>query len=485
MTHALPIKRATVEELEKLRAVAIQKYGEAFDALADAMIAGGRACVSQSKDGIGVSEEARDALLRGYQDRQTWETRNGDKRTYREVFVDSMTATTDRAMWAHIVESTDLERLMDRQARDEFRASMNESPPACTVQNVFATLMMKVGESQMMFQRGIANAFAGLDRRFKSHDGFKLGARVILDRAFDTSWSISWNYHGRKDETLRDIERVLRVLDGQEHPEKAAGIVGAIDAERTNKSFPILVQGEFMRVRIFKNGNAHLWFERPDLMKRVNLLLADYYGESIGEGSEVADVSDLGPGYHLTPAKNFGLFETNEETARKLFDRIETDLKGKRVLEPSAGRGMLADMARAQGATVQCVEVQAELATTLREKGHAVRVADFLTLEPAALGLFDVVVMNPPFDRGRDCDHVRHALKFLKPGGVLVAIMAAGTEFREDKRTAAFRAMLLKQDPADRWGGHGHTFRDLPAGSFAHAGTNVNTCTVAVRKPAA
>jgi hypothetical protein len=65
--------------------------------------------------------------------------------------------------------------------------------------------------------------------------------------------------------------------------------------------------------------------------------------------------------------------------------------------------------------------------------------------------------MNPPFaPNAADIKHVRHALKFLAPGGRLVAIVANGPRQREQ----------LMPD-ASEW-------IDLPAGSFAESGTNVN-----------
>lgn len=79
--------------------------------------------------------------------------------------------------------------------------------------------------------------------------------------------------------------------------------------------------------------------------------------------------------------------------------------------------------------------------------------------------------MNPPFDRERDIDHVVHALKFLKPDGYLIAIMSAGTEFRETRKAIAFRKLI-----ADMRG----KFRDLPRLSFASVGTNCNTITLRV-----
>jgi hypothetical protein len=475
MSAALPIPRATLEEMERNRERALDLYAAAFDTLEQARSFASLAAISGS-DGKQVAgqfdDEARNAIAPHYGGAHV------DERRAR--FLAAMTKQTDRAMWAHIIRATDLERLMDKTARDEFREALRAAPPPALPSNVRATLTQFMGDADTIFKRGIAIAFSKLDRRFRSHDGFKVGSRIVLPYSFDISGG--WNFHRREDETIRDIERTFCVLDGKETPERAAGIVGQIDAQGYFAK-QWTVEGYYFKVRRFKNGNAHLWFTRPDLMRKVNRLLADYYGEAIGEGADVADVSDMGPEYHVTQARNFGLFESPAPVVSTVFDRLGAIAPGQTVLEPSAGRGRLADEARRLGGVVQCVEVQHGLAAELRSKGHNVREADFLELSPSDLGLFDIVVMNPPFDLGRDCDHVRHALGFLKPGGRLVAVMSARAELSEGSRAASFRALIDKMQPVDKYGDD--RWRDLPAGSFKESGTMVNTVTLRVRKQAA
>ena len=74
--------------------------------------------------------------------------------------------------------------------------------------------------------------------------------------------------------------------------------------------------------------------------------------------------------------------------------------------------------------------------------------------------------MNPPFGNGADVRHVLHAEKFLRRGGLLVAVMSAGAEFRSDKRSEQFRKLV-----ADRGG----WIESLPDDAFELAGTNVRT----------
>ncbi len=83
----------------------------------------------------------------------------------------------------------------------------------------WATFETLTGNSDLIFARGLATAFARLDARFKSHDAFKLGARMIVDRDFSEysgSFNTSW-----AEETIVDVERVFAKLD-DEAPRVAA-----------------------------------------------------------------------------------------------------------------------------------------------------------------------------------------------------------------------------------------------------------------------
>lgn len=144
------------------------------------------------------------------------------------------------------------------------------------------------------------------------------------------------------------------------------------------------------------------------------------------------------------------------------------------VLEPSAGEGALIRAALKIVAPINIFAVETDAramdkwpaAVTWRAFG------DFLELTPATR--YDRVLMNPPFTRQADIRHVSHAMGFLKPGGRLVAIMSAGTMFRQNSLAVAFRATMGALD---------RTFQALPPGSFKESGTMVNACIVTVDLP--
>lgn len=147
---------------------------------------------------------------------------------------------------------------------------------------------------------------------------------------------------------------------------------------------------------------------------------------------------------------------------------------GMRVLEPSAGSGHIADAIReAAPVKLEVIEQHTTLQRILELKGYTVIGADFLRHQQAS---YDCILMNPPFERGQDMQHIQHAYRLLKPGGRLIAIVSEGAFFRNYQQERAFRAWLDDVDgQAD----------PLPAGSFYSSDrpTGVNTRLVIIDKP--
>ena len=465
------VPRATVATIVRLRNEALVKYDSAYGALTaanQAIAAAHKAAAAAAPDHVNSynfhSDKARKDFLCRLDIAEP------------ESFTAAARRLTDIAVWSYIIEMTELETVMDKEAKDELRAALNENPPDVTVDNVFATLERFVEDAGTIWRRGLANCFSKLDRRFRSHSGWKIGSRIIMDYAFgDTG---HWSYRSNHQDSLIDIERVFFILDGRTPPQHYCGILQAINAERGSKwgARQSTIETEFFKLRVYKNGNCHLWFQRDDLVEKANKVLAEYYGEVLADSTDEGDDSDLFKP-KTSVAKNYGHFPTPAAAADELIKSAGIyRRKGEpllAVLEPSAGAGNLARPMAKKGATVDCVEIQAHLAQQLEACGiyRSVTRGDFITLPPRPA--YDRIVMNPPFNLERDIDHVMHALNFLKPDGLLVAIMSAGTEWRESKKARAFR---------DRMAAMGARWRDLPAGSFAEVGTNVNTVILRVWK---
>lgn len=377
----------------------------------------------------------------------------------------------DADIWTGLVRRMGLDTVMDRTAKEELERSLRADVPEITADNIRATLSRLVADADVIFKRGLARVFSELDRRFKSHDAFAIGSRIILDRAFDDWGSLRW---GRERDMLIDVERTLSVLDGR--PDRIGSLLAAIDRDRRHGygARQSVTESAYFRVRVFKNGNAHLWFTRDDLVEKCNRLLAEYYGEVLAD----AVPRDAEGGRSTALARDLAFYETPDAVVDEVLGAVR--LRG-RVLEPSAGHGAfvrrLVEMAEIEHVTA--VEVHEDRVRRLRRivsDRLSVIEANFLMMNPT--GDYSAVIMNPPFCSTHWMDHVRHAFDFLAPGGDLFAILPASAEVNESPKHLAFRRWAESVN-RNRWG---RLWRDLPPESFAASGTRVNTVVLTIRK---
>ncbi|MEQ9153497.1 MAG: hypothetical protein RLO06_18610 [Parvibaculum sp.] len=126
------VPRATVAGIVAHRNRALELFGEAHDRLSAAASAItvarkalAAACAGRNSYNFS-SEAARAAFL------------DGLKLPDRDDFLTTARRLTDTEVWSHIIEITDLERLMDRTAKDQLRHDLLADPPEPTIENVYA-----------------------------------------------------------------------------------------------------------------------------------------------------------------------------------------------------------------------------------------------------------------------------------------------------------------------------------------------------------
>lgn len=126
----------------------------------------------------------------------------------------------------------------------------------------------------------------------------------------------------------------------------------------------------------------------------------------------------------IPDSKTHQFYPTPESLAERVVAAADIE-EHHTVLEPSAGLGAL--VRAIPSAALTCVEVSDTHCAVLRELGVTVEHADFLKWRG---GLFDRIIMNPPFDQGRWQAHVEHAASMLDNDGVLVAVLPSSARQR-------------------------------------------------------
>ncbi len=175
-------------------------------------------------------------------------------------------------------------------------------------------------------------------------------------------------------------------------------------------------------------------------------------------------------------------FPTPPAVLRYLLNQANLQ-DGLRVLEPSAGKGAIAQkIHELWNCSIDCIEQNQDFQEILNIKGFNVIGRDFMRSNPQPI--YDRVIANPPFDR--QMTHIPQMFKWLRPGGKLVTIANAcflepHNQQLRDKRYANERSRA----------GLYHrflTFLDetkaqvirLPKGSFSNASRTTQVDTVMI-----
>lgn len=339
--------------------------------------------------------------------------------------------------WLNIYDGLNIERVASAKDKARFSQAMADPAPF-TLDNIRATFGHYILDPRDNILRGLAEMFADLDPAYKSHEKVKIGVaglpkRIILSNVNGYGW-------GR--DRLQNTLNALAVVMGRP-------MIGYGETGDLIKNGDALKNSHDVWLKTFANGNGHLFFGKVAL-REINLALAEYYGDVLADVQE--EDATKRPGTAVS--KDLQYYPTPVEVVREVVRGLY--LKDKRVLEPSCGCGRFLDGLVEEGAKVYGIEYDAGRAAIAKSKGHAVHVGNFLETVPTPT--FDRVVMNPPFYGKHYVKHVEHALKFLKPDGTLTAILPVTARYDH--------GLLNKYRP--RW-------HDLPVGSFAESGTNINT----------
>lgn len=227
-------------------------------------------------------------------------------------------------------------------------------------------------------------------------------------------------------------------------------------------------------------GNALTLVEQLDrrMYEKTNKVLEACGGKWIRKAkahvfdTDAADRIDqiLLSGEVAIPKDDFNFFPTPPAVVARLKE-LAGDVTGKKMLEPEAGRGDIAVPFAKAGAIVSCFELMEANYQHLVGNPllHSVTHGDFLLQHPEPE--YEIIAMNPPFLRQSDIKHVMHALKFLKPKGLLLSVMAANVTYRSNQLTQSFRDLVRSRNG---------DIEALPEGSFKLSGTMVNTVIVSI-----
>lgn len=197
-------------------------------------------------------------------------------RNWKEDFIKKL----DENLWRYAFRKTGLERYMDAKARQDFEQSLGQKVPEFTVDNIRSIVLSAAQNADIMFARGIVNTFHRLsdDHKTNTNEPFAVNTKAIIKHVFSPSFCGGLSVSRYSVDMLSDIDRVVKVLDGQKFEAHDLECkINAVYKQTKNTVY----EDNYYRIKGHKNGNAHIEFKRLDILDKINLIIAKYYGDNL------------------------------------------------------------------------------------------------------------------------------------------------------------------------------------------------------------
>ncbi len=195
-----------------------------------------------------------------------------------EAAMKAITCNIDRSIWRDLMKKSGIIALMDAQARDEWYGSLEKDDiPAISEANILSTFEQLHQRKAEVFERGIINVFKGLSWNYKSNSPCKFGEKVIVDGLVQYDrWGFGLNWGWQRDR-LADLERMLMLLDGNPVPDNRADVARRLGDHIHENRHSTRYEDEMFAIKYFQKGTAHIVFKRPELVDKLNDIIARHY----------------------------------------------------------------------------------------------------------------------------------------------------------------------------------------------------------------
>ncbi|EAB2834913.1 DUF4942 domain-containing protein [Salmonella enterica] len=200
----------------------------------------------------------------------------------RETAMKAITRNIDREIWRDLMKKSGMLSLMDAQARDQWYRNLEGNDiPTISEANILSTFEQLHQSKGEVFERGVINVFKGLSWDYKSNSPCKFGRKIIVTGLVKYDrWGFGLNWGWQRDR-LADLERMLMLLDGKPVPDNRADVTRRLDDHiHENRGSNSYEDGMF-KIKYFKKGTSHITFKRPELVERMNDIVAKYFPRAL------------------------------------------------------------------------------------------------------------------------------------------------------------------------------------------------------------
>lgn len=402
--------------------------------------------------------------------------------------------------WFKLYEKAELKNILSYDAVNEFNATFTnvKSDGAknlvdFTYDNALCTLESWLNNGEKFFIDRVDSVFTKLSHGHLTNHPNGFNRKMIFTYAVEQSVAKldcgSIRYESRRK--FQDLRAIIAIAHGLPNPDDHSNFFDSLS--RVPYGRTIEIDDGLWALRVFKNGNIHVWVE-PETAITLNWYLAkkypntlatrdvakskvrkhfSYFSESAPKDL-LSGLDVLGSRGQLTKQQEVLLNKftglslencagVNTQELKNTFNKIGVpDIKSyqfyptpsavtetikdyignyvcstDKFLEPSAGHGAIAGL---YPANFTAYEIFAPFIDVLTAKGINAEKKDFL--EVKGNREFDKVIMNPPYSFNRCMTHLEHAFSFIKPDGEILIVAPTGNKNKLEQICLKFRKSL-------------------------------------------
>jgi hypothetical protein len=187
-------------------------------------------------------------------------------------------AAIDATAWRYLMQESGMRSLMSASKRSEFDDQVSKSlMPELTREAVYATFGALHESRAEMFDQGVIECFKKLSWAYKTNLPQKFGKRIIVSYL-----TYTYGINSSAADRLDDLMRVFHVLDGKPEADYRQGCYAQLGtAFREQAAWPKSYQNDYFELRLFRNGNGHLCFKRPELIDAMNAIIARHFPNAL------------------------------------------------------------------------------------------------------------------------------------------------------------------------------------------------------------
>ena len=196
-----------------------------------------------------------------------------------ETAMPVITRNLDRSIWRDLMKRSGMLAIMDAQARDQwYRNLEGDTIPAISGESIYSTFEQLHRDKGEVFERGVINVFKSLSWNYKSNHPCRFDKKIIVTNLVSyNQWGFTLNHSYRRDQ-LADLERMLFLLEGKAIPDNRQDITARLyEHISANRLKAVVYEDEYFSIKYFMKGSAHLTFRKPDLMDKMNDIIAKHY----------------------------------------------------------------------------------------------------------------------------------------------------------------------------------------------------------------